>query len=307
MLDILELEKRWFHYRIKKLLPFLISIVALLIVGIATSYLYVNYPGFIKDIIAEKQEVVQSMPPAAEVNVSTKPVPVKTKPAVVTQNVLKPSLTFMYNIEDQLINYTNTKAMASTSAENKKKQPVTKTKTVRKPTPKTKKQAVKQKKQTKTAVKAPTKVDKTQEKQSVKEDIIKKEGPVKTVVLVKENEVTVNEEPEALFVQIDHKQISDDELNSVIKRFEKQHKPALSLFIAKKYYEQGNYKEAYNYALKTNNLNPDIEDSILIFCKSLVKLGKKQEAVKTLQAYLQKTYSVQASILLNEIQIGKFK
>ena len=103
MLDILELEKRWFHYRIKKLLPFLISIVVLLLVGIATSYLYVNYPGFIKDIIAEKQEVVQSMPPAAEVNVSTKPVPVKTKPAVVTQNVLKPSLTFMYNIEDHRI------------------------------------------------------------------------------------------------------------------------------------------------------------------------------------------------------------
>lgn len=308
MLDIVELEKRWSRYRLKKLLPFLISLVVVFTVGVTTSYLYINYPDFVKDIAGDKQGTVQNMLPAAEVNMSTKPVPVKTKPAVVAQNILKPSLTFMYNLEDQVINAANTKIIETASAaEEKKIQPSVKAKGAPRSAVKTKKQAVKQKKQAKVAVKAPTKVAKTQKKQSVKKHIVKKEEPVKTVVLVKKNAVAVKKEPEALFVQIDHKQISENELNSVIKRFEKQNKPALSLFIAKKYYEQGNYKEAYNYALKTNNLNPDIEDSVLIFCRSLVKLGKKEEAVTTLQAYLHKSSSIQASILLNKIQTGKFK
>ncbi len=307
MLDVLELEKRWSRYRFKKSLPFFISTVIILTVSGAVSYLYSTYPDLIKDITADKQAVVQNVQSTIEANVSIEPAPVTTKPAAVAQNILKPSLTFMYNIEDQLINYTNAKAIALASATEKKgQQQVTETKTARKSTA-TKKPAVKPKKQTTTAVKAPTKVAKAKEKQPAEKLITMESEPAKEVVLVKENAITVQEEPEELFVKIAHNEISDDELNSVIKRFEKQKKPALSLFIAKKYYEQGNYQEAYNYALETNKINPEIEDSILIFCQSLVKLGNKEKAVATLQAYLQKSYSIQASILLNEIQTGKFK
>ncbi|PNX50089.1 MAG: hypothetical protein BV458_13825, partial [Thermoplasmata archaeon M9B2D] len=115
------------------------------------------------------------------------------------------------------------------------------------------------------------------------------------------------ESSEETIVQISHEEVSEDELNSVIKRFNNQNNPALSLFIAKTYYDRGNYKEAYNYALVTNNLNPSIEDSVLIFARSLVKLGKKEDAITTLEAYINNTGSINAKILLNEIQKGKFK
>ncbi|WP_345977447.1 CDC27 family protein [Sulfurimonas sp. HSL3-7] len=311
MLDVLELEKRWFRYRLKKILPLLITAVILLTVGTATSYLYIAYPDMIKNLVENEQSVVQKTRPIVETNITIKSVPPKRLSIDDEQNILRPSLNFMYNIEDQVINYTNTEVIKTASAAKEIK---TQQSVKAKSTPKS---AVQTEKKTTSVPKQHTKVAKVQKKQPTAKKVVKvaepvKEvvkvvEPVKEVVLVKENTIVAKKEPETLFVQIDHKQISDNELNSVIKRFEKQNKPALSLFIAKKYYEQGNYKEAYNYALKTNNLNPDIEDSILIFCRSLVKLGRKEEAVTTLQAYLQKTYSVQASILLNEIQLGKFK
>ena len=78
------------------------------------------------------------------------------------------------------------------------------------------------------------------------------------------------------------RQTSQNEINEVVKRFNKNNNPALSLFIAKKYYELGEYRKAYNYALKTNNINNHIEASWIIFAKSLVKLNEKDMAVKTL-------------------------
>jgi two-component SAPR family response regulator len=96
-------------------------------------------------------------------------------------------------------------------------------------------------------------------------------------------------------------------MEGIIKRFKKNNSPALSLFIAKKYYEAEDYHNAYNYALITNNINREIESSWIIFSKSLVKLGKKELAIKTLQEYTGQSKSRSAKILLDEIQTGKFK
>ena len=93
----------------------------------------------------------------------------------------------------------------------------------------------------------------------------------------------------------------------VIKRFKKNNNPALSLFIAKKYYELENYDQSYNYALITNEINDNIDSSWIIFAKSLVKLNKREEAIKTLNKYIQHSHSNQAKILLDEIKSGKFK
>ena len=71
-----------------------------------------------------------------------------------------------------------------------------------------------------------------------------------------------------------------NDIDSVIKRFNENNNPVLSLFIARKYYELGDYNKAYNYALITNRINNDIEDSWIVFAKSLVKMGKKDKAVK---------------------------
>lgn len=98
-----------------------------------------------------------------------------------------------------------------------------------------------------------------------------------------------------------------EDLSHVIKRFNINHNPALSLFIAKKYYQLENYEQAYNYALMTNEINNNIEESWIIFTKSLVKMGKKDKAVETLKKYISHSSSSQAKQLLDEILSGKFK
>lgn len=103
------------------------------------------------------------------------------------------------------------------------------------------------------------------------------------------------------------KKDGDSELEDVIKRFKNNNNPSLSLFIAKKYYQMGNFDKAYDYALATNNINNNIEDSWIIFAKSLVKLDRKDEAMQTLQKYISYSKSQAARQLLEDIKIGKFK
>ncbi len=107
-------------------------------------------------------------------------------------------------------------------------------------------------------------------------------------------------------ISITHKNTHND-IAEIISRFKKNNNPALSLFVAKKYYELGDYRQAYNYALITNQINQDIEVSWIIFTKSLVKLGEKKKAIKTLKQYIHQSHSNSAQILLDEIISGKFK
>ncbi|OIP56726.1 MAG: hypothetical protein AUK54_01585 [Helicobacteraceae bacterium CG2_30_36_10] len=103
------------------------------------------------------------------------------------------------------------------------------------------------------------------------------------------------------------RQNTQKDISLVIKRFKKNNNPALSLFVAKKYYDIGEYRQAYNYSLITNQLNNNIESSWIIFTKSLVKLNEKEMAIKTLQQYIEYSHSNQAKMLLDEITAGKFK
>lgn len=97
------------------------------------------------------------------------------------------------------------------------------------------------------------------------------------------------------------------DIDDVIKRFKKNQNPALSLFVAKKYYELGEYNKSYDYALITNNLNSEIETSWIIFAKSLVKLDKKTKAIKMLVNYVNHSNSSRAKNLLDDINKGVFK
>lgn len=98
-----------------------------------------------------------------------------------------------------------------------------------------------------------------------------------------------------------------DDIQHVIKRFKVNNNPALSLFVAKKYYKLGEYKKAYNYALITNQINSNIEASWIIFAKSLMKLNEQDMAIKTLKKYIDDSHSSRAKLLLDEIQSGKFR
>lgn len=100
---------------------------------------------------------------------------------------------------------------------------------------------------------------------------------------------------------------SDSDLKDVIRRFKKNKNPALSLFIAKRYYAAGEYQKSYNYALMTNEIDKNIEESWIIFSKSLVKLGQHELAINTLKSYLKTTKSTAADVLLRKIESGTFK
>jgi predicted Zn-dependent protease len=102
-------------------------------------------------------------------------------------------------------------------------------------------------------------------------------------------------------------QETKNDIHDVIKRFKKNNNPALSLFIAKKYYKLHNYQQAYNYALITNEINNNIEQSWIVFAKSLVKLNKKNKAIKILTKYVKHSGSGNAKVLLDDIKAGKFK
>ena len=123
---------------------------------------------------------------------------------------------------------------------------------------------------------------------------------------VEENTKTtvIEENPEKITIQ---RRNTSDDIRHIIKRFKKNNNPALSLFVAKKYYELGEYHKAYNYALITNEINRDIDASWIVFAKSLVKLNQKEMAVKTLKEYIKSSHSSSAKILLDEIVSGKFK
>ncbi|MEW5832449.1 MAG: tetratricopeptide repeat protein [Campylobacterota bacterium] len=97
------------------------------------------------------------------------------------------------------------------------------------------------------------------------------------------------------------------DIEELQNRFKETSNANLGLYIAKYHYDRGNYAEAYNYALKTNAINSRIEESWLLFSKALVKLGRTEQAKKTLQLYVQQSDSDAAKALLNSIEKGTFK
>lgn len=97
------------------------------------------------------------------------------------------------------------------------------------------------------------------------------------------------------------------DIYEIEERFKTNPSPQLGLYLARYYYDHKDYNEAYNYALKTNSLNKEIEESWLIFSKSLIKLGKVDQAKKTLQYYISQSNSDNAKELLSSIEQGAVK
>ncbi|MFH0710830.1 MAG: CDC27 family protein [Pseudomonadota bacterium] len=97
------------------------------------------------------------------------------------------------------------------------------------------------------------------------------------------------------------------DIHEIEERFQNNSNPHLGLYIARYHYDHGNYNEAYNYSLKTNAINNTIEESWLIFAKSMAKLGKTDQAKKTLQLYISQSNSDAAKSLLDSLDKGGSK
>ena len=79
-------------------------------------------------------------------------------------------------------------------------------------------------------------------------------------------------------------------LKQLKKRFYATNNPKYALQIAQRFYDAKRYKEALKWSLIANEIDEQNPKSWLMFAKTKVKMGKRQDAVNVLQAYL-KTYT----------------
>ena len=91
-------------------------------------------------------------------------------------------------------------------------------------------------------------------------------------------------------------------IQDVKNRFSMAPDPDDSLFLARNYYKDGKYSKAAYWALQTNKLNGDIEESWLIFARSKAKTGHKNEAIRVLTQYVDKSHSIEAKKLLKKFK-----
>jgi hypothetical protein len=285
MLNVNELEQKWFKYKIKSYIPHVVIVISstliiiLLYILLNSNYfsnmdLEVEVSGkpkaILNDEIQEKKapEPIEPVVAGRVLNTPSQEniileAPKSQTPTVTEQKFLiAPSMNFIKNIQHDDVSYNKTQATI----------PVVRVETPHQSAP------------------TPEYIEETVLTQPImieEKRVQEKDHQVNTINIKRQNEYS--------------------DIEEIITRFKKSNNPALSLFIAKKYYELGEYRNAYNYSLITNELNKDIEASWILFAQSLVKLNEKDKAVKVLQDYIKHTNSNRANLLLNDILSGKFK
>ncbi len=122
--------------------------------------------------------------------------------------------------------------------------------------------------------------------------------------IAEETSTNIKEEKVPVAKMLINVKQEEADIQDVIRRFKKNKNPALSLFIAKRFYAIEKYQDAYNYALITNDINSEIEDSWLIAAKSLNHLNKKDQAINLLNEFILKYNSIRAKMILQQIKDG---
>ncbi len=290
MLNIRELEKRWLHYKIKSYIPHAIIAISLFVIIIIVILFTTTQKQEEKTLVKDtKQQTLQTKKIILENNhekkilteenisntLPTQKVQVlekiaKTPPMTSSENqqmTLTPSMNFMRHIQSEE-QQPFYQTLHKAPKIHKKTKPIKRTKV-------------------------------TQQQNKIEEEYI-------DIAQNQQKKVQQKAVEPKHIITIERKD-SEQDIKEIIRRFKKNNNPALSLFVAKKYYELGNYEQAYNYALITNGINNDIEDSWIIFAKSLVKLHKRDMALKTLAEYIKYSHSGNAKILFNDIRSGKFQ
>jgi len=287
---------------------YLISTIIIASIIAIPGYIYLNNPELIEGFLTAKKTSTNNDIPATKTNapkIAVQTTTQQTDPTNSTQdilsyeqNVLTPSFLFLTLLDDQLVIENNKIKLAAIRAARPIEKKVTKKKRV-----KTKKKVKKQKPKTK-----PKPIAKVKPKKMTPpkvKPIQKSSAPVKTkVTVLGDNSQFKQKKISTESVAVGHKKTSKSQLNSVIRRFKKSRKPALGLFISNEFYKQGNYKESYNYAKQTYKINPKLEDAVILYAKSLAKLGKSDIAISKLQSYIKSSGSIKARTVLNQIKKG---
>jgi hypothetical protein len=96
-------------------------------------------------------------------------------------------------------------------------------------------------------------------------------------------------------------------LSDIMRRFNQSKDPNDALFLSNSFYESGDYDKSLFWAIETNKITEEIEDSWLLMAKSKAKLGDKSEAIRILKAYSAKKMSNEALELAREIESNEWK
>ncbi|WP_345989554.1 hypothetical protein WCX18_03345 [Sulfurimonas sp. HSL1-2] len=314
MLNVPELEQRWKKYRRTRQVPYLIGSGAVVLTIVIAAFVVmtpdtqvpteVKIAGIIKPspvqetaaVSSTQQVVAPSQVLTAEVE-ETPYSPGEERAAIPTMK-LTPSMEFMEEMESDVMDYY--------AHVNTQPAPV-----IRNDPPAVQPKSVKQAPTPAPVISAPPEEEiQNIEAPSPQAESLPSIQPQKSVKSMQSS----NEKPQE---KVDDTEDSgrmtilrDDDMKDiqdVIARFKKSKNPVLSLFVAKRYYNIGNYQQAYNYALITNELDSTIEDSWLIFAKSLYKMDQKEMAIKTLKSYIQESSSVKAKLTLDQMEKGSLE
>lgn len=269
MFDIHELERKWLRYKIKSYLPHAVITLSIIVI-FTTLFTTLNYQ--------DSKNTVQNINPTA----ITKDENNSIAREVITAKIVDT------NTQNILLENEPKKTLASNEKNETKK---AETKVLITPS------LSFMDKINKSTLPEPIRIV---EANAPTVEIIKNEDRV----IAKEEVITLEEPKGTVNIK---RQSTQNDIEQVIKRFKKSNDPSLSLFIAKSYYNSGDYNLAYNYALITNEIDNNQETSWIIFAKSLVKLDQKDKAVETLKEYIKHSHSANAKTLLDEILSGEMK
>jgi tetratricopeptide (TPR) repeat protein len=100
---------------------------------------------------------------------------------------------------------------------------------------------------------------------------------------------------------INSKRAKPKSLKYLRKKFYASNDVKYAFAIAERFLEMKKYKEALKWSLIANELAPESDRSWLLFAKTKLKMGKKQDAINILQAYLKTYDSSKVSRFLKKI------
>jgi len=115
---------------------------------------------------------------------------------------------------------------------------------------------------------------------------------------------SLDEEKPKGFIKIETQEVNS--IKYLKERFDKSHNIIFALMLADEYYIAKNYQESNKWAITANTIDADNEKSWILFAKSKVKLGKKEDAISALEAYLKNNKSNKTvQSVLNRILSGE--
>lgn len=91
---------------------------------------------------------------------------------------------------------------------------------------------------------------------------------------------------------------------SLKNQFELTNDIKYAILLSQKYYDEGDYENAMKWSFTVNSIDKDRIEGWIIFAKSKYKIGKKNDALKVLDAVKEKQPSDEIDSLIRQIKMG---